>query len=181
MYVLSCPNCHTDVHVTPAQAGDRIQCGQCQGDVAIPKLGELRKLPKVDEPAAADPVSTRDGTNRSLGSTIAFVACCLIAGASLLAAGYAGVRWMIIAPTMTTESHLEAIESTFPAAEPASMVKEFQDMEDRSLDLTAPYGYHLVVMEKNRWRNNALIAFGILVAGALGAFVAASTGRKAER
>lgn len=173
MHLLSCPNCHAELTVTPAQAGDSTQCPHCHADVAIPKLGELRELPQVeddrDRPTATAP---------SGGSTIAFLLLGLVAVALLLGAGYTTVRWAMIETTTTTESHLAEIEESYARVEPASVVLDFEDMEVRSLDMVSPYTYHAVVTEKARWGWNAVITAGLAVVCGIGAFGAASLGRK---
>ncbi|QDV47184.1 hypothetical protein Enr13x_70930 [Stieleria neptunia] len=176
MYLLSCPNCHAELTVTPAQAGDSTSCPQCHADVAIPKLGELRELPQVgdapDQPAATAP---------SGGSTIVFLMLGLIAVALLVGAGYNAVRWAMIETTTTTESHLAEIEESYARVEPASVILEFEDMEVRSLDLVSPYTYHVVVTKKSRLGWNAVITASLALVCGIGAFGAASLGRSESR
>lgn len=172
MYLLSCPNCQTDLRVTPAQAGDQIVCQNCQQQVAIPKLGQLRQLPQVSQAPAESA-----GSSRPVGATIAFVAMSLIAVAALLGAGYNTVRWAMIETETTLDSHLERIEREYAEVEPGSMVLEFEDMEAVSLDLAMPYPYQRQADEKAKWGFNAMVAGGIMLVFATGAFIAASQGR----
>ena len=150
-----------------------MQCPHCHADVAIPKLGELRELPQVE----GDPKRSA-ATAPSGGSTIAFLMLGLVAVALLLGAGYNAVRWAMIETTTTTESHLAEIEESYARVEPAAVVLEFEDMEVRSLDLVSPNTYHAVVTEKARWGWNAVITGGLAVVCGIGAFGAASLGRK---
>ena len=150
-----------------------MQCPHCHADVAIPKLGELRELPQVE----GDPKRSA-ATAPSGGSTIAFLMLGLVAVALLLGAGYNAVRWAMIETTTTTESHLAEIEESYARVEPAAVVLEFEDMEVRSLDLVSPYTYHAVVTEKARGGWNAVITGGLAVVCGIGAFGAASLGRK---
>ncbi|QDV88267.1 hypothetical protein TBK1r_72990 [Stieleria magnilauensis] len=150
-----------------------MQCPHCHADVAIPKLGELRELPQVE-----DAPDRSTATAPSGGSTIAFLLLGLIAVALLLGAGYNAVRWAMIETTTTTESHLAEIEESYARVEPASVVLDFEDMEVRSLDMVSPYTYHAVVTEKSRWGWNAVITAGLAVVCGIGAFGAASRGRK---
>ena len=173
MYLLSCPNCQAELPVTPAQAGDSMPCPKCQGRVAIPKLGELRKLPQSQDPTGQ--ISQR---SQPAGGAVLSLMLGLIAVASLLGAGYNTVRWAMIKTTTTTQSHLQELEESYARVEPSAMILEFEDMEGLSLDLTMPYKYHKVVMEKARWGRNALIAGGVALICGLGAFAAASLGRR---
>ena len=174
MYLLSCPNCHADVAVTPAQAGDRVRCPNCQQQVAVPKLGELKQLPQA---ASAADQNERLAATRPFGSTIAFVVFSLIALATLLAAGYNTVRWATIPSQMTTQEYLMEIEQFYDEAEPAMMVVEFEDMEERPLELVGPTRDQAINDEKARWGRNALIAFTITFAAAAIAVFAVTRGR----
>jgi hypothetical protein len=101
----------------------------------------------------------------------------LIAVGSLLAAAYTGVRWATVEAETTTDDHLASLEELYADAGPASLVVEFDDMEQRSLDLLAPYQYQVQVEEKARWGRNALIALGLAIACGIGGLVAGSRGR----
>jgi hypothetical protein len=169
MYLLSCPNCQADISVTPAQAGDSLQCAQCQSQVAIPNLGELRKLPQTAESS-----TQATSASRPVGATIAFVVLSLIAVAALLGAGYNGIRWALIDAEITTETHLADIEEDYSKEEPAVMIVAFEDMEKDPLDLMLPYPYRQKVVEKSKWGWNAAIAAGLALACGTGAFIAAS-------
>lgn len=178
MYLLSCPNCQAEISVTPAQAGDRLTCPKCQAAIQVPKLGELKTLPQRQTPeTAADAAQSQ----RSVGGSIAFVVLSLFAVGLLLAAGYNAVRWATIQTEMTTESHLESIQTIYGEAEPAIMVVEFEDMERRSLDLVVPYEYQTINDEKAKWGWNALVSLGISVACGIGAIVAGSAGDRRIR
>ena len=135
--------------------------------VAVPKLGELRQLPQAEQSESA---STRQ-TTRSTGSNIGFVLLSLLAAGGLLAASYSTIRWAVIDVPTTTEVHLQEIEKFFDTAEPAMMIREFDDMESKSLELLGPYNYQRVVLEKSSWGRNALIACAVTLVGLLGAFI----------
>lgn len=176
MHLLSCPNCQAELLVTPAQAGDSIQCSKCQQLVAIPKLGELRKLPQTAPQTANDAAAASDGT-RSVAGTIAFVALSLVAAAALLGAGYNGIRWAMIETKNTNETHLRDIEASYMKVEPAALVLEFEDMEKFSLDMVTPYKYQVIADEKSKWGWNTVVASGLAAACGVGAFIAASQSR----
>lgn len=175
MYLLSCPNCHADIPVTPAQAGDAVQCPACQQTAAVPTLGKLKQLPRVEDSEASRSPAT---TNQTFGSTVGFVAFSLIALATLLATGYNAVRWATTSSGMTTEKHLEQLETAYRDAEPALLVVEFADMERQPLEMIGPYQYQVINDEKARWGRNALIAGGITALCAVVAVVSLSRGRE---
>lgn len=172
MHLLSCPDCQTQISVSPAQAGDSVKCSKCGGQVTIPKLGVLRQLPLADEQEAEV-----DAGQRSVGGTIAFVVLSLLAVAALMGAAYNGVRWASIDAGNTTETHLAGLEKDYLASEPAMMIIAFEDMEKYSLDLVLPYGYQKKVDEKSKWGWNAVIAAGLVFVSGTGALVAATKSR----
>ena len=153
MHLLNCPDCQHELKITPAQAGDAIRCPKCQSQVAVPKLGELRRLPRAEDTDTLPPAKSR-----SEGGGSVFVGWTLIAVGGFLAAAYNGVRWSFVDADMTTEGHLEEIESSYSESEPAAMILEFADMENYSLDLVSPYAYQARVDEKRKWGLNALVA-----------------------
>lgn len=172
MYLLNCPDCQSELKITPAQAGDVVRCPKCQSQVAVPKLGELRQLPRSEEPDTLPPARAR-----SEGGGLVFVGCTLIAVGCFLAAGYNGIRWAMVDADMTTEGHLEEIERSYSESEPAAMILEFADMENYSLDLVSPYTYQIRVDEKRKWALNALVGGGIGLLFLMGGFVGASQSR----
>lgn len=172
MYLLSCPNCQAEISVTAGQAGDSVKCPKCEGQVAIPKLGELRTLPQV----AQDKSEIASG-QRSVGGTVAFVVLSLVAVAALMGAGYSGIRWASIHADTTTESHLAELETDYLQSEPAMMIVAFDDMEQYSPDLALPYSYQIKLDEKSKWGWNALIAAGLALVSGMGALIAASKSR----
>ena len=176
MHLLSCPNCQAELLVTPAQAGDSIQCSKCQQNVAIPKLGELRRLPQSESQNTNDTAVDSEGT-RSVAATIAFVAFSLVAVAALLGAGYNGIRWALIETKNTNETHLRDIETDYMRVEPAALILEFEDMEKFSLDLVTPYKYQIIADEKSKWGWNTVVASGLAAACGVGAIIAASQSR----
>jgi hypothetical protein len=80
-HLLSCPNCGLQIAVTAGQAGDRVTCGGCGTDVAVPRLGDLARLPRSDAmPATSRPRSSWTAGHACLWSGL------VIAGLSSVAA-----------------------------------------------------------------------------------------------
>ena len=141
----------------------------------IPKLGELRQLERAD---AVDPTpkSAASG-DANVASTIVFALFGLIAVATLLAGGYCGIRWAALPTPTTMEEHIEDMDASIHAEAPAVMIREFESMEEYSLDVTMPYIYHIKAAEKAKWKNSALITGGIGLVSLVIAVVAVTIGR----
>lgn len=100
---------------------------------------------------------------------VAFVTCSLLAVASLLIAGFCGIRWVLIKNVGSTAAHIESIRTEYAKVSAAQLVREFEDMDNLSLELTLPFSYKQIENKKRDWGQSASIA------GAVGgiAFVAA--------
>ena len=176
MHLLSCPYCQAELTVTPAQAGDSIPCTKCQQTVAIPKLGELRKLPRSG-PVEAPAAPARGSAGNSVLASVGFAALSLIAVSCVLIALYTGIRWANSGAEMTTETHLQEIETLYRESDAATMITHYETMEENSLDLIVPYTYQAENNEKAGWGRNSLTALTVAALAAVGAFVAAKAGR----
>jgi hypothetical protein len=126
--------------------------------VTIPKLGELRTLPPADESVAEDRSSEVAAPEGSLGRKITFAIAGVAATASLLVASYCGIRWALTEVPATTEQHIATVREELSRRTAAELVREYEDMENRSIDLGGPFPYKRDAMEKASWGRNASIA-----------------------
>ena len=178
MHLLPCPSCQDSISITPTQAGSEIACPSCQATVTVPRLGDIRSLPRVDDlppPTVAGPAAENTFL-RQLGT--GFFG--LVAVAALLIAGFCAVRWHLVEVTMTTPQHIELLKKEYAAADAAQMIREYEDMEKNSIDLPSKFTYKTTVLEKQKWGSNALIAGVTTLICGLIAMVLASTGRRAK-
>ena len=107
MYLLPCPQCQTTATISPSQAGDEITCSSCDASISIPKLGDLRKLPRSEESQ-----ETPESENEN-GFKITVVALGLLAVISLFATGFTAIRWYLIESDMSTQEHIAQVRSDF--------------------------------------------------------------------
>ncbi|GAA5507147.1 hypothetical protein [Novipirellula caenicola] len=180
MYQLSCPHCQKVILVTPSQAGDSVSCPSCEQSVAVPRLGELKRLPRDESASAAtnEPPSYNEaGSGRTFGT----LALGLICTASLLIAAYCGIRWALIDAPVNTEIHLQEVRDVYPTRNPAELLREYEQMEEAGLELPVPYGYKRVQNLKQGWGQNAAIAGGVAILTLIGAILFASSGRSRRR
>lgn len=157
MYLISCHHCSSSVPVSPSQAGDRVLCGNCGEYIAIPKLGELRKLPRAEEaPSLGE--NGRRPVDTLAGSRIGFVAAALVAVAGLLVAGFCTLRWALIEVPITSESHIAEYAEAYESASPAALILDFEEMEERGIDMPVLYNYKRIEVTKQTWGRNAMIS-----------------------
>ncbi|GAA4459212.1 hypothetical protein [Novipirellula rosea] len=176
MYQLSCPHCQNVIPVTPSQAGDSVLCPSCEQSVAVPRLGELKQLPR-DESQPSDTGPAPPYNEAGFAQTFGTVALGLICTASLLIAAYCGIRWALIDAPVTTEIHLQEVREVYPTRNPAELLREYEQMEEAGLELPVPYGYKRVQNLKQGWGQNAAIAGGVAILTLIGAIIFASSGR----
>ncbi len=175
MHLLPCPHCQASIVVSPSQAGDETTCPECQASVAIPKLGDIRQLPLADEEPTVQ--ATAQGEPSSWHSA-AFLVLGLIATASLLIAGFCGIRWSLIEVPGTTEEHIATYRQEYAALTAAELIREYEQMERVTLDLGGPYKYKRDEMTRNKWGKNASIAAGVGGLAILAAIAVAVSGRR---
>lgn len=169
MHLLPCPECEKQIPVSPSQAGDQATCSHCGQVVPIPKLGDLRQLPRAEETdsskAAAGTTPREISTPRRAG----FLLFGLVAVASLLVAGFCGIRWFLIEAPSTAETSLESVREGYATIPAAQLIREFEDMERLTLELTRPYDYKLQQNERRAWGTRASIAGAVAAIAVVGA------------
>ncbi len=180
MHLLPCPHCQNSFPVSPSQAGETVSCPACQAKVPIPKLGELRNLPLADESAAENRKAGGASSEGSLGRKITFGIAGLAATASLLVASYCGIRWALTEVPATTEDHIAEVRKELSERTAAELVREYEDMEQRSIDLGGPFPYKRDAMEKASWGRNASIAATVGSLALLVAIGCALSGRRKQ-
>ncbi|QDT08341.1 hypothetical protein [Planctomycetes bacterium K23_9] len=178
MYLLPCPHCKASIEVMPSQAGDVAICSECQANVPIPKLGELRQLPTAED-STVDSDRHQSGGDVS-GLQVVAVILGLLALAGLLIGGFAAIRWFLLETPITSEIHIAKTKEAFEGLNAARLIREFEHMEKSSLDLVAMYDYKTKALEKRRWGLVALIASGLGLFAAVIALKLASTRRTAK-
>ncbi|WP_146523020.1 hypothetical protein [Stieleria varia] len=146
----------------------------------MPKLGQLKQLPTAEPTPDASTGQARAAKARgmSTGATILFSVMGLIAVIGLVIGGYSGIRWSMLETPQTSEDHIASVRQAVTEVEPAMMVREFEDMEKLSIDLTAPYGYKRDAREKAQWGWSAVVGGGIGVLAIVVAAAAATLGRE---
>lgn len=64
-FLFPCPNCNLNIELVATQAGQSIECPECNLETEAPKLGTLRQLPVVEQ-AQSPKKSRNSGFKRSL-------------------------------------------------------------------------------------------------------------------
>ncbi len=179
MYPLPCPACQQTISVTNSQAGSSTTCPHCGNVVAVPKLGDLRRLAEVagpsTVPSAASSVNEGGEFRRA-----AFAVVITLAGIAGLGGGFCAIRYWNVDVPGTTEMHLEEVRATFKQVPASQLVREYQQMERYGLEVSQPYVYKKLELEKAGWLKNTMIALGIFGGLALLAIILGSTGRRTK-
>jgi hypothetical protein len=107
-----------------------------------------------------------------------FLVLGLIGTASLVVAGFCGIRWVLIDVPNTTEEHIATITEQYGTLSAAELIREYEQMDRYGIELVTPYRYKQVQMKKDSWGWNASMAGAIGGLAFLGAFALAATGRR---
>lgn len=181
MYPLPCPACQQTISVTNSQAGSSTICPHCGSSVSVPKLGDLRRLAEAAGPLAADSAAADYSNGGGELRRAAFAVLMALAGIAGLGGGFCAIRYWNVKVPATTEMHLEEVRATFKQVPASQLVREFQQMEKYGLEVSQPYPYKKLEVEKAGWLRNTLIAFGVCGGLALVAVILGSTGRRDQR
>ncbi len=177
MYPLPCPACQQILTVTNSQAGTTTTCSHCRAAVAVPKLGDLRRLVEAGEPNGSVSSGSGDGLEFRRA---AFAALMALAGIAGLGGGFCAIRYWNVEVPASTALHIEEVQTAFKQVPASQLVREYQQMEKYGLELGQPFTYKRLEVEKAGWLKNTLIAFGISGALAVVATVLGSAGRKRQ-
>lgn len=159
MYALPC-SCGHVLEVSPGQAGDRLTCPECQQQVSIPLLRDLRQLPRVEQPAAsrggsADPVGGSFATRLLFGLS-GFVA--------LAAAGFATFALfsaMAVEVGSDTEQHVEHDREMLINSSPAAMVESWTEITKTPMAERMPYRYQQEAFKKAGWQRRMISGYSV--------------------
>lgn len=179
MYSLPCNECDQPISVSASKAGQRIPCPQCGTEVVVPKLGELKRLPKASGGPSSDTEGSANETdlgpsgNAASGSSIVFVTLAFLATACLIIAFYCGIRWFLIEVPTTTEQHIAATTAAMKKASAAQLIIEYESLEKFGIDVASPFPYQITANNKAKWGLNALVAASLGGVAVLGAGLSA--------
>lgn len=173
MFELTCPDCQTKVPVTPAKAGGEVPCPQCDRTIAVPKLGELKTLPQVQDAGSG----SADVAPRGLsgGRSMAFAALGATSLLCFLGAAFCGINWATIEVPATSQSHLEGLKETYSQLSAARLIREYEDITELGVAVPHPYPYRTIELRKQAWGNKAMT---FAVAGLLAAVLSVFVGRR---
>lgn len=178
MHLLPCPHCQASLRVSTTQAGGAATCPNCQATVPIPKLGVLRDLPLADGEPEADPRVRGEIAEASPLFQVGYGLAGLIAGASLLIAGFCGIRWALMEAPTTTDQHVATMRQELSERTAAELIREYERMEKQSIDLAIPFKYKELAIRKAEWGRNASIAASVGVVALLVAIALAMRRRR---
>ena len=157
MYQLPCPHCQHTIEIAVSKAGDQLACPSCGGGVKVPRLGDLKRLPRVD----SDESNLAAAESASGKSPVMFIGTGLVAVVALLAAGFCGLRWFLLEVPMTTEEHIRRYRQEYEQVMPAALINEYEDMEKYGPEMMMPNTYIKIAERKQQWGQSALASAGL--------------------
>ncbi len=107
-------------------------------------------------------------TDRSMAPGAGFLVLGLIATASLLVAGFCGIRWVLIDVPNTTQEHIASMREQYRELSAAELIREYEQMDRYGIELVTPYKYKQLQIKKDSWGRNASIAAAVAGLAVLG-------------
>jgi hypothetical protein len=142
-------------------------------------LGELRQLPR-DEPQADHQTGLPERADPTHpGRRVGFIVAATMATLALLIAGFCSIRWATIRVPVNTETHIAQYAESYRQATPAELIRDFEAMEKRGLEMPIAYNYKQAETAKRRWGLNAALAGIVTAIGILAALAMAVPRRHA--
>ena len=177
MYLLPCPQCGNSLTVAPSKAGETLACNACKASVSVPKLGDLRQLPRAEEPSDA-PTTLKNSQEKAPAAQTGFMFAGLLAVVCFLVASYCGLRWGLLPVPNSTETHLRSTAEDMKSFTAAELIRAYEEMEKEPIDLVLPYQYKEKENIRNRWGMNAVYSGSAGFAALVVAVFIASAGKK---
>lgn len=169
-YRLNCPHCNGSIAVSAAKAGSQTACEHCGRTVTVPKLGQLRQLPPMDQAASgSSPEKNSPERGSDADSPLPIIALGLLATAAMLVGGYAAIRYVLSPVDLTTDQHLAQYDEAYRTEPVAVLIREYENIEQYGLELPLPAAYIKQAEIKRQWGTTAIAAavVGIASAGGL--------------
>ena len=155
MYMIQCPESHF-FPVPAKSAGSNAVCPTCGVDVAVPKLGDLRKMPLAETVA---PTTRKAGLG--MGGKIVFAGLLLVAMAAGMTSAFAGFRWQYLPIPYTQEEHIAAEREAMDEFTPLQMIAAWEQIELTGLGEQVPFPYQRMQNLRAHWRNVCFTGLGV--------------------
>lgn len=151
MYLISCPQGHS-FSVSTSAAGSEVPCPTCGQNTSVPKLGELRRLPRADE---GNP--TRSSKSQSsMGARTVFAICALGAIAAGITAAYASIRCYALPAPISSEFHIEQDRKQISELNPLDLLMVWEEYEKMDFESQFPFPYKRIQDMRDEWTGVAM-------------------------
>lgn len=155
MYMIQCPEGHP-FPVPAKAAGSVTPCPTCGANQAVPKLGELRKLPLADVGA---PVKRKNSLG--MGAKIVFAVLLLTAIATGLTSAFAAFRWQNLPIPFTQAEHIAEESKALEQFTAVQLVGAWEQIETFGLGEQVPFPYHRLQNVRDHWKQVCLTSLAI--------------------
>lgn len=149
MYLISCPQGHS-FSVSTSAAGSEVACPTCGAATVVPKLGQLRQLPRAEQ--TTKPAPTRQ---TGFAARIAFAILMFVAIGALVSAAFGYARWYSLPVPITTEYHIERDREQIEALNPVQLLSVWEEYENTDFSMQTPYPYQRMQGLRDEWMSVA--------------------------
>ncbi len=146
MYLISCSQGHS-FSVSTSAAGSEVPCPTCGQITSVPKLGELRRLPRADEGSQVRSSKSQS----SMGARTVFAICTLGAIAAGITAAYASIRCYALPAPISSEFHIEQDRKQISELNPLDLLMVWEEYEKMDLESQFPFPYKRIQNMRDEW------------------------------
>lgn len=133
-FLLPCKNCGTKIPITVSQAGEAINCPNCQASNQVPTLREVNRLEVAEEAVSATPDRREQSRNAWRGSRGVALALCLgVAFLFLARTAYFGWGRTTIDTQGSAEEMITELNKHVDEKEPPELLADWIESNNFSL------------------------------------------------
>ncbi len=171
-FLYPCDHCQQAIPIETTQAGNTIACSHCQGNLTLPSLKGIQRLPPADEPMEAGP--------RRISPVRAglFTGGALLVLLSLATAAVMGYQRSQLNTSFSTEDDIKLGNTTIDGMDYDQMWLAWQTLSSEGIGPKMPLGYLEEQKTANMLNTILLVSAAVGVLG-LVAMIGSTLGRRA--
>lgn len=175
MYRLEC-TCGNPITITPRQAGSIVTCDRCSQQVPVPKLGQLRQLPRSEEPADSSTASTTRGLGAVRGTVFAICLLLTAIGGTLCIVAAPKAFFQDLPPT--PQEYVAENRAVIDTMSPVDLLQTWKEYEQMGLGPKTRPEFYRQRLRIERWQIVFWVAAAVTALSILGLV---ASGRRRSR
>lgn len=154
MHIFTC-SCGQTFPISPARAGQSVDCPHCGQAVSLPKLGEIKQLPLADAGQKSD--SDANKWNAGRGITFSMLMAGLLA--TIIFGGYSSYQWLSIEKPPTEDEMISMGQAELETREPLELFEFWINYGRPGMGTRHTPGYMQVQRYRDKWKFRAIASY----------------------